>query len=83
LKRELGLLSERLTRAQVESQQLRAERDEMLSQIKEIDSALRIKGGCVLNAISRACCRQIWVWDCRCSVPTDINPAEVQHIMTA
>jgi zinc finger protein DZIP1 len=46
LKRELGLLSERLTRAQVESQQLRAERDEMLAQIKEIDSALRIKGGC-------------------------------------
>ena len=45
LRKELQLLSERLTRAQLESQQLRVERDDMLAHIREIDSALRNKGG--------------------------------------
>lgn len=45
LRKELSLLSERLTKAQVESQALRSERDEMLGHIREIEAAMRGKGG--------------------------------------
>lgn len=38
------MLSERLTKAQVESQQLRAERDEMLNNLREIDATMRGRG---------------------------------------
>ncbi len=44
LRKELGMLSERQNRVQLEAQQLRQERDEMLAQFKELDTAIRTAG---------------------------------------
>ena len=50
LRRELMMLSERLGRAQMETAQLRAERDEMYGHIRDISSALRMGKGQFANS---------------------------------
>ena len=44
LRREMMVLAERLSRATVEAQQLRGERDEMYMAIKDIETAVKAKG---------------------------------------